>query len=87
MPQRLTIYSVLDVVSKQEFLMSGDVARILGLSYVSVARLVQTGALSTAGQTPTGYRLYRRADVERLKQERKENPPRRGRPSKKKGMA
>jgi len=82
MPQRLTINMVLDVAKKQEFLMSGDVARILGLSHVSIARLVQAGLLPTAGETPTGYRLYRRADVERLRKERKTNPPRRGRPRK-----
>ena len=65
---------------KAEFLMSGDVARLLAVSYTSVARLVKTGHLQTAGETPAGYRLFRRTDVEDLMKARKKNPPRRGRP-------
>jgi excisionase family DNA binding protein len=49
--------------------LTGDVAKILGCSPSRVAQLARTGRLRHLS-TPGGVRLFRRADVARLKAER-----------------
>ena len=68
---------------KEQFLMSGEVARMLCVSHTSIVRMVEAGQLPVVGETSGGYRLFRRSDVERLMKSRASNPPLRGRPYKK----
>ena len=53
-----------------EFLLSADVARELGITPASVRHVASIGRLSVAATTETGVRLFRRADVERFKRDR-----------------
>lgn len=66
----------------EEFLMISEVARLLGVSIWVVRELTEQGRLPAAARTSAGYKLYRRADAERLAEERRLNPPKGGRPRK-----
>jgi hypothetical protein len=61
-----------------DLMTSGDVARRLGISNQHVHTLATTGRLPVATQTPNGMRLFRRADIDRVADERQKSPPRRG---------
>jgi DNA-binding transcriptional MerR regulator len=51
-----------------------DAGRILGLSPTRVRELADEGSLPVLGRTRRGVRIFRAADVERLRQEREANP-------------
>ena len=53
-----------------DFLLSGDVARTLGVSYTRVQQLILRGRLRAVARTAGGIRLFTRADVERLREAR-----------------
>lgn len=53
-----------------EFLLSADVARLVGITPASVRHLASLGRLPVAAVTESGVRLFRKADVERLRRER-----------------
>ena len=64
---------------EQDFLTSGQVARMLGLSSQHVHRLAtETGQLPVVARAGKGILLFRHSDVERLAKEREETPPRPG---------
>lgn len=65
----------------EDCVLISEAARILGVSIYVVKDLSNRGKLPTA-RTPEGHRLYRRADVEQLAEERRLNPPKNGRPRK-----
>lgn len=50
-------------------LSSGQAARLLEVSPITVARMARAGRLDFE-ETPHGYRTFRRADIEALRQER-----------------
>jgi hypothetical protein len=52
-----------------ERLSSGQAARLLEVSPITVARMARDGRLDFE-ETPHGYRTFRRADIEMLRQER-----------------
>jgi DNA-binding transcriptional MerR regulator len=54
----------------QEFLLSADVARILAVTPATVRDAARAGSLPVAATTPSGLRLFTRADAERLRRER-----------------
>lgn len=56
-----------DVTDEQ--LTSGQAARMLGLSQPYLARLARLGKIEFE-ETPHGYRVYRRSDLERLARRR-----------------
>ena len=64
--------------TEQEFMTSGEVARVLGVSNQHVHQLAVGGLLPVAIRTGKGMRLFRVTDVERLAKERKESPPKTG---------
>ena len=64
--------------TEEEFLTSGNVAKRLGISNQYVHTLAKAGRLPVATLTENGLRLYRRADIERIAEERRKSPPRRG---------
>ena len=64
--------------TEQEFMTSGDVARVLGVSNQHVHHLAVTGQLPVAIRVGKGMRLFRTSDVERLAKEREESPPKPG---------
>ncbi len=66
-----------------EFLLISDAARMLGVGNEMVRKLVRQEKLSVAARTPAGYRLFDRAEVERLQSQRQNKPPHAGRPKKK----
>lgn len=54
-----------------QFLLSIDAARLLRLSPAGVRDLARKGVLPVAEVTEGGVRLFRRADVERLREARR----------------
>lgn len=63
----------------EDFLMSGETARRLGVSTQAVMDFINRGDLPVAGRTSAGYNLFRASDVERLAEQRRKHPPKRGR--------
>jgi len=61
-----------------QFLTTGDVAKLLGVTNQYVHALIRKGILPVSDQTAGGIRLFRRFEIERVVEERKTNPPRRG---------
>jgi DNA-binding transcriptional MerR regulator len=51
-------------------LLAGDAAGMLGISLSRLNDLIRRGRLSASGRTPGGIRLFRRADVLRLRAQR-----------------
>ncbi len=58
-----------------ELLTVGDAARILETGPDGVRYATEAGTLVLAASTPSGMRLYRRADVEALKRVRDSRKP------------
>lgn len=61
-----------------QFLTTGDVAKLLGVTNQYVQLLARQGKLPVADATAGGIRLFRRSDIERIAVERAEKPPRPG---------
>lgn len=49
---------------------TGGVVRMLGVTHAWVYRLIEKGVLRVAATTATGQRLFTRADVLRVKEQR-----------------
>ena len=54
----------------ETFLSVADASRILGVTPQTVRLMVRRGVLSVSARTEGGIQLFRRADVERLADER-----------------
>ena len=54
----------------EDLITTGDAARILGVSVTRVRQFLDCGAITPATTISTGWRLIRRADVDRLRRER-----------------
>ena len=54
-----------------EWLTVADAGRELGITAAGARWLADTGRLRVGATTPSGVRLFRRADVEKCKSERK----------------
>ena len=67
---------------EREVWMTGVVAQHLKLTSTGVIELIKRGELKIIGRTNTGLRLFDRAEVERVAEERRKNPPKVGRPRK-----
>ena len=63
-----------------ELMTTGDVSKLLGLTSQYVQAMSREGKLPVAVTTAGGIRLFRRADIEQLAEQRRKNPPRRGPP-------
>ena len=63
---------------EEDFMTTGEAARVLELSNQHVHRLVTTGKLPVAGRAGKGLLLFRRSEVAALKEERRRNPPKPG---------
>lgn len=61
-----------------QFLTTGDVAKLLGVTNQYVQALARDGKLPVADETAGGIRLFRRGEIERIAEERQRTPPRRG---------
>ncbi len=59
-------------VEDEEFMLANDVARAAGISRSALAWHELKDALVPAARTPSGVRLFRRADVERWLQARRD---------------
>ena len=70
-------YRIMELNIFREFLRSGDVAALLGISVCRVNQLRKSGELP-ATVTALGY-LFAAKDVESLRMERLRNPPKLGR--------
>jgi hypothetical protein len=53
-----------------DFLLAGDVGRMVGLTAAAVREAAATGRLQVAARTEGNVRLFERAEVERFKRER-----------------
>lgn len=58
-----------DSARSDERLSSGQAARLLEVSPITVARMARDGRLAFE-ETPHGYRTFRRSDIEQLREER-----------------
>ena len=56
----------------ETYLTTNQVGQVLGISPVTVRAWHKQGRLVPTVQTPQGWRLYRKEDVERFAQERAE---------------
>lgn len=54
----------------EDLMTTGDIAALLGVDRTLVHQWAKAGRLPIAATTGTGIRLFRRADVERLREER-----------------
>jgi DNA-binding transcriptional MerR regulator len=54
----------------EQYLTANDVGREIGVTAQAVHQLARRGVLPVAGETASGIRLFRRADVARLAEER-----------------
>ena len=84
----VTSWPKIGVVVKEladEFLTSGDIAKILDVSNQHVYWLVKQGRLPVASRTAGGIRLFRRSEIERIAIERKKSPSHPGRKASKRG--
>lgn len=61
-----------------ELMTTGDVSKLLGLTSQYVQAMARRGKLPVAETTVGGIRLFRRRDIERIADERRRRPPRRG---------
>ena len=73
------------MVAKQQekpddLLQISDAARVLGISAPWLRDLANQGRIPTL-KTVTGTRLFKRGDLHKYMEERRKNPPRRGRPT------
>jgi DNA-binding transcriptional MerR regulator len=60
----------------ENLLLTHDVARMLGRTPATVRAWAKHGLLKPAATTPSGCRLFKRCDVERLLRQRKTRRPR-----------